>query len=527
MHTLYLKVDHETAHVSPLEATLNSIELALPDIRYSDLMPKQQIWKQDSQSRCIQLEGDFYNLTIVPLASQIDLYVLQPASTIEPSEVSTLEAFTLGGKVFDQCRTIDELCFQAVKFAKDLMHIDRAGVLLLSENKTHITGSWGTNVKGEIVNESDLSLPLDENLWMQEALSKHGVLVVKEDIPLLNYGKKVGTGWNAIVSIYYGQEPLGWFCCDNLISQSPMSLPLRSQITHFGSMIGQWLIRLKNEESLRKMNEFLEDEVKEKTAELQNTITALTQTQSELVNTERTKALASFTAGIAHEINNPIGFIRSNLSFIGKVSSKVLKDVNSGDNSAREKSLKMLNEIDSVIDESVEGLDRVSNIISMLQPLNKLADETAQLFDLQQAIEFAVMGIENPAIAIVIQNQEPGVKVSLPLQIFTLAIENVLENALNAVEEAKDPIILINIARKKNNLEVDISDNGKGIKPEDLNNIFTPFFTTKAPGEGLGLGLSLSDNLIQLANGRMTVSSELGHGTTMKISFNAGVIDHG
>ena len=526
MQTLYLQVDHDNEKVTALQTQPDNRHES-PEYHYADLLAQKKRWETQGHIGHFQLGAEFYNFECVPLSERVDLFVLSRGTTTNADDVATLEAFTLAGKVFDHCKSANDLCFQAVKFSQDLLKIDRTGVLLLSENKEQIIGTWGTNVKGEIVNESDLSLPLAENPWMEEALAKHGALVVKEDIALLDYGKAVGKGWNAIISIYYGHEPLGWFCCDNLITQQPMTLNLRSQITHFATMVGQWLIRKKNEESLRLMNEYLEVEVKDKTAELQNTIKALTRTQSDLVNTERTKALASFTAGIAHEINNPLGFIRSNLSFIGKVSSKVLTDIDSEDQTARERSLKMLKEIDVVIDESVEGLDRVSNIISMLQPLNKLADEAAQDFNLQEAIEFAVMGLDNPNAKIDIRSGTPGIKVKLPLQIFTLAFENVMENALNAIKNTESARIIVEIQHANGELEVAIQDNGAGIKPEDLNSIFTPFFTTKAPGEGLGLGLSLSDNLIQLANGRMAATSELGAGTTMKISFNEGVIVHG
>ena len=524
MKNLYLKVDHHNRQVTQLLNADSDPEEVICMTDYNHILEKKRIW--DDQ-RNFQIENQNFTLELLPIDKQADLYVLSLAESALSDEAKTLEAFTLAGKVFDHCESENELCFHTVKFAKDILSIDRAGLLLYSPDQERIVGTWGTDVDGNIVNESDLSLPLNDNPWMKEALLKKGVLIIKENVDLLDYGKSVGKGWNAIVSIYYGNEPLGWFCCDNLVHHRPIDPWLRLQIGHFATLVGQWLIRRKNEDKLRLLNQSLERQIKEKTAELQNTIQALTHTQADLINTERSKALASFTAGIAHEINNPIGFIRSNLSFIGKVSSRILAALSQEDSVQKRQSLDMLNEIDAVIDESVEGLDRVSNIISMLQPLNKLADEVPQAFNLQNAIEFAVMGIDNEHVQIRFNNPMKDLEVMLPLQIFTLAIENVLENSLSAVKSTESAAIEVNIECTDTALIVSVQDNGHGIKPEDIDQIFTPFFTTKAPGDGLGLGLSLSNNLIQLAGGRMKATSVFGQGTLMTISFDNGVIVHG
>jgi signal transduction histidine kinase len=320
---------------------------------------------------------------------------------------------------------------------------------------------------------------------------------------------------------------LGWLCCDNLISGGTLTYSLKSKITHFGTMLGQWLIRSKNERELKRLNQNLEEEVLQKTEDLQNSLDALVQTQSQLIHTERTKALSTFTAGVAHEINNPIGFIRSNLSYIGKVSSKVLDQMNKLDIPVLEKAESMLGDIDQVLDESVEGLDRVKNIISMLQPLNKLADEKPQHFDILQAVEFAVMGLDIPEDTIQVRSELPDAQqVRLPLQIFTLAIEHILENSRDAIKRVSKPSIDVCLTTSKTHLIISCTDNGYGISSANIGSIFLPFFTTKAPGEGLGLGLSLSQNLIQLANGNITAKSVEGKYTTLTIEFEKGVLDN-
>jgi signal transduction histidine kinase len=519
MNNRFLKIDNELSHCSWLGEEASTPE----EISYSLVLDQLAQWRD---KKVFQLNDIRYQVQELVISDSVLLLALERYETAILSEISSvsLDMFNLINAVFDSCTTQNEICFHGVKFIKDSLGIDRAGVLLLSENEKDVLGTWGTNEKGEMVSENDLVIPLEHNHWMGDSLARKGVLIVKKDVELTNYSDVVGKGWNAIVSIYHGSSPLGWLCCDNLVTGRPLTQSLESQITHFGTMLGQWLIRTKNESELVRLNENLEKEVEQKTEVLLSTIEVLRNTQDELVRKERTGALSTFTAGVAHEINNPIGFIRSNLSFIGKVSSKVLSVLEPMDNSGLTKPKGMLSEVDQVIDESVEGLDRIKNIISMLQPLNKLADEAPQTFDIVQAVEFAIMGLPDDSINVSVQASLATNVVNLPMQIFTLAFENVLENALQAVSEKSKPEIVVRVLVDKGYLIVSTQDNGKGISVDNIGSVFLPFFTTESPGEGLGLGLSLSQNLINIANGDMTVESEEGKGTTMNITFNEGVI---
>ena len=517
MSRLYLKNDHELFHCQWLDIQKGETQKPLS---YHLALEQLNNWRTKGS---FQVGNTFYLADELTLSKTLTIVVLY-LDNEEPETTSNLEVFNLANAVFDACNTQTEICLHGVKFVKDVLGIDRAGVLLLSKDQHHVIGTWGTNENGDIVEESDLYMPLEHNHWMKDSLNKRGMLIVKEDVELTSYSDVVGRGWNAIVSIYHGNQPLGWLCCDNLINAQPLTYQLKSQITHFGTMLGQWLIRSRNEIELRRLNENLEKEVQQKTKDLQKTIDQLMHTQYQLVQTERTKALSTFTAGVAHEINNPIGFIRSNLSFIGKVSTKVLEQMSELDLSLLDKSKSMLGDIDQVIDESVEGLDRVKNIISMLQPLNKLADEKPQQFDILQAVEFAVMGLETQPDSIQVNSSLTETFVLLPLQIFTLAIEHVLENSIDATKQVKDPSIVITLSTNDTHLLVSCADNGHGISSANIESIFLPFFTTKAPGSGLGLGLSLSQSLIQLANGNMKVTSIETKETVMTIEFEKGVL---
>lgn len=523
MRNLYLKLDHETFHAAWLNP--EQVPELFSELNYEDIKEKMDLWRQSGQ---FILDNQILTVDVVAIADQAELLVLSEAlEDAETDQAFYIEAVKLVNTVFNTCRTPDDICLQGVMFMKDIVGVDRAGILLLSEDRLYVQGTWGTNDQGEIVQEQDLQMPLENNHWMGDALAQKGQLIIKDNVELTNYATVVGKGWNAIMAIYHEQEPIGWLCCDNLVSGRLITNSLKAKIIYVAYMLGQWLTRLRYEDALKNLNDTLEFEVKQKTKDLEQTIEILKTTQSELVHTERTKALSTFTAGVAHEINNPIGFIRSNLSFIGKVSSKVLETLAPLDAEELEKPKVLLGGIDQVIDESVEGLDRVTNIISMLQPLNKLADEEAQLFDIGQAIEFAVMGLPDSSPKVGVQNTLSSQMVNLPMQIFTLALENLIENAIKATREEAQPKISIAVSENDSELCVSCSDNGGGITEDHLEQIFLPFFTTRSPGDGMGLGLSLSQNLIQLAGGGIRVSSKETEGSTFTIHFPKDVIQHG
>lgn len=509
---MQMKIDHESHQCSWLTSTDRQYSQSV--LTYEDI--RAQVYDDSYQS--ITIAGVPYEYETHPITPSIDLITLvEPRQTGAPAQEVNLDIFNLANTLLAACPTEHDVCLQGVKFMKDMIGVDRAGVLLMSEDREHVVGTWGTDEQGNITDESDMRIPLQDNHWMLDAIQRPEQLIVKNNVALTSYSKVVGTGWNAIISIYQDKQPLGWLCCDNLLSAKPLTEGLRAQIRLIGSILGQWMIRIRNESELRRLNETLEAEVIRKTQDLNATIVTLKEMQKELVHTERTKALSIFTAGVAHEVNNPIGFIRSNLSFIGKVSSKVLETLRPLNQDALEKPIFLLGGIDQVIDESVDGLDRVTNIIRMLQPLNKLADEQAQPFNLMHAISQAIEDLPEHSFEIDVQENLEKTEVVLPMQIVVLVLKNVLENALKAVRNQEEPKVVLEVREDDREITIRVQDNGHGIEEEKLQDIFLPFFTTRSPGDGFGLGLALSQNLLQLAGGDISVSSTVGLGSTFSI----------
>lgn len=419
----------------------------------------------------------------------------------------------------DRCRSLDEIYYYSVRGVLRYLDLDRAAVLLLNADENTIAGTWGTDRHGAIRDEHTLTISLSDTPWYKPFLESSASVFIQENVRLFDIDEEVGTGWNAITPLRYGEQIVGWLVADNLIHSRQFSPNDQTLMLLYSQTISQWIARFKAEQNLKELNESLEQKVEQKTAELQEIIHSLATTRQNLVSTEKARTLATFTAGIAHEINNPIGFIRSNLSFIGKVSGRVVESVSQLDSDLVGDSIDHLKEVEEVIEESVQGLDRVTHIISLLQPLNNLSDEQHQTFDVIQSIDFIILSLEKNADCISIEQPEHPITVELPMQVFTLALENVLTNALEAVQASDKPKITIRVIEQNNHIAVEVVDNGIGISAGNIKSIFDPFFTTKAVGEGVGLGLALSENLIKMINGYITVSSTEGKGTCMTLVF--------
>lgn len=472
------------------------------------------------------INGCRYSVARIDENPPASLYFLMPESDQQRewgrNRHSILRVLQKTNQTFESCRNLEDFAYQTVVCARRYLNLDRVSFWLFDPQEQEIRGGWGTDQDGNLREEKDIIFKADQVSWYADAVAEKSGLTVYEDADLFDYFDVVGKGTQVICTIRYSDQLVGWLVCDNLLHGCYYSESDRILISLYGQIIGQWFARFEAENRWKELKETLEHMVEDKTAELKDIIRRLAKMQQNLIDTEKAKTLSNFTAGIAHEINNPIGFIRSNLSFIGKVSSQVLQSLDNGQ--SMDKSVELLKEVDEVIDESVQGLDRVSHIISLLQPLNNLSEEEPQVFDIDQSIEFIILSMEQESDCIHVHSSFKPISVELPLQVFTLALENVLTNALESVSERENPSVDVSASVDDEHLVVLVRDNGKGISAANIRSIFDPFFTTKAVGEGVGLGLSLSENLLKMVNGRLEVESQEGKGTSMKIVFPKEVI---
>ena len=251
---------------------------------------------------------------------------------------------------------------------------------------------------------------------------------------------------------------------------------------------------------------------------------ALEAARGQLFQQEKMASIGQLAAGVAHEINNPMGFITSNLSTLEKYMSKIneyLGIVESGKDSASARSrLKIdyvLKDSGQLISESLDGAMRVKNIVNDLKNLARIDQAEPVLADLNSCLQSA-LNIACNEIKFVadIEKHFGDIPVILchPQQLSQVFI-NLLANAGQAIEGHGS--ITIGTWCEDDWVFVSVADTGTGIPEEILKNIFDPFFTTKDVGKGTGLGLSISYDIIRKHGGEIKVVSTVGQGTTFTI----------
>ncbi|MFW9879062.1 MAG: sensor histidine kinase, partial [Candidatus Thorarchaeota archaeon] len=224
---------------------------------------------------------------------------------------------------------------------------------------------------------------------------------------------------------------------------------------------------------------------------------------------EKMSALGQLVAGVAHEINNPLAYLKSNSEFLGEF----LIDVN---DKFRGDDLKIYNEMKQLIDSNIEGTNRIATITKTLKRFAKPDQEEKTESNINQGLKDTLIIVHNHLKHRVEVHEDlgeiPNVKCNIGQinQVFM----NLIMNSSQAMESGD---IWIKTWNEDNRVNVEIKDNGSGIPEDALNKIFDPFYTTKP--EGTGLGLSLVYKIIQNHNGFLNVNSKIGEGTTMRISL--------
>lgn len=266
----------------------------------------------------------------------------------------------------------------------------------------------------------------------------------------------------------------------------------------------------------------------------------LNQIQAQLIQSEKLASLGQLSAGVAHELNNPIGFVHSNLGtldeYVRDLKSLLVKyselEQLMASNGHCAESLKQIRELkrdidlghiledfDKLINESKEGTHRVKNIVQNLKNFSYMDKGELQLADLNQGIESTLNIIHNELKyrAEVIKEYGSIPKIQCFPQQLNQVFMNLLVNAAQAIETRGT--IRIKTYQQNKEVVVEISDDGVGIPKENLKHIFEPFFTTKEVGKGTGLGLSVVYGIIQNHKGKIEVESEINKGSTFRVTL--------
>jgi len=328
-----------------------------------------------------------------------------------------------------------------------------------------------------------------------------------------------------------------------LVLKKPFDNIEVQQMTH--ALTRKWVL---NYQASAKVTQ-LEQIAAERTQEFERTNHELKQTQCQVIQNEKLAAIGQLAAGVAHEINTPVGFVASNFQTLRRYMNKFMalfamyenlaQTVNEGDRESRFECIHEINklreklkikyimdDLEELFSESQEGLARVTDIVQNLRDFSRVDQsyECAE-YDFNEGIK----------TTLVVARNELKYDVDIKLELSDLPVVschsgqlnqvllNMLVNAAQAIksqERGENGIVKIRTYATETYVVCEIADDGPGIPPDVLPKVFDPFFTTKAPGKGTGLGLSVSYDIVVNKNkGELFVDSRLGEGTTFSIKL--------
>jgi two-component system sensor histidine kinase HupT/HoxJ len=265
--------------------------------------------------------------------------------------------------------------------------------------------------------------------------------------------------------------------------------------------------------------------------ELRRAYEALKRAQAQLVQQEKMASLGRLIAGVAHELNNPISFIVGNVHALIKYRDRLdayLAAIHAGADAASRESLRKSLRIDTLMADlpdliagTQEGAQRVADIVKSLKRLSFSQSGEPEPVILAELVENAVQWVVKG------RKQPPAFTLDLPPDLAALGhvgqlhqvLVNLVENALDAVTGCTAPAISIRAVAAAPWVAVEITDNGPGIRVEDLSKVFDPFFTTKPVGQGTGLGLWISYGIVRDHGGTLEAINRPEGGATFRLSL--------
>ncbi|HAJ25990.1 MAG TPA: histidine kinase [Syntrophus sp. (in: bacteria)] len=284
----------------------------------------------------------------------------------------------------------------------------------------------------------------------------------------------------------------------------------------------------------RRLRRLSGEALRKKHEELEEAHAELKQAQARVIRQEKMASIGQLAAGITHEINNPMSFITGNLgilkTYLEGITKTIVAQEEIADKHAPPEALEtlqalrekmkidyILKDVGNLIDQSLEGADRVRKIVSDLKTFSRMEEDVYMIEDINAALDSTINIVWNEIKYKAELVKEFG---ELPLTRCNIShlnqvFMNLLVNAAQAIE--KWGKITVRTRTQGDDIYVSVADTGSGIPEENLKKIFEPFFTTKAAGKGTGLGLSISYDIVKMHGGDITVESEVGKGSTFII----------
>jgi signal transduction histidine kinase len=305
-----------------------------------------------------------------------------------------------------------------------------------------------------------------------------------------------------------------------------------------------------NSEELMAVNEHLKDtsakledafnKEQDTNQKLETILSDLKETQSQLVQAEKMSSLGQLTAGVAHEINNPINFVYAGANTLKDLIedlSSLIREYNSlnSDLPAEEINRKLAeidkkkkemyfdeieDDIKGLVDDILHGAERTQAIVKSLRTFTRLDENELKQTNLHENLDSTLI-ILNTKLQDRVEIVKDYSEFLPDIECFAGPINqvfmNVISNAVQAIKDKGEIVVCTIHLEASAQVQIEISDNGKGMSEETKQKLFDPFYTTKDVGEGTGLGLSIVHGIIEKHKGEITVESELGKGSIFRI----------
>jgi signal transduction histidine kinase len=296
---------------------------------------------------------------------------------------------------------------------------------------------------------------------------------------------------------------------------------------------------------LREANEFLEHRVEERTKELKAALRQLKEQEALLIQSEKMSSLGQMVAGVAHEVNTPLAYVKASLDTVHgrmpkvaaalgeaerliamlqsdqtddaalsrqfSVASRALGDAHSGG---------AFPDLDRLVQDGLYGIGQIAELVNNLRNFARLDRSKISDFDLNEGLA-AALSIAGHQLKRRTVNKNLGAipKIACAPSQINQVFLNLLTNAAQATSEEGGVITVRSFQPDREHVAVEVADNGHGIPAEVLPKIFDPFFTTKEVGKGTGLGLSICYKIVESHGGRITVDSKVGAGTRFTVTL--------
>jgi signal transduction histidine kinase len=405
--------------------------------------------------------------------------------------------------------SLQEIVERILLAVTDTMGVERAMVLLLQEGDQRFAvaaerGDWDED-SHELVLTPDH--PLCRFLWMRREELARSDFDDEQDPEVREACRDVfdTLAVELLVPVLYGVDLLGLIAVGRKLTGERLGPDDRQLLRTLANQSSIAIENAKAFDEIAQLNETLEARVERRTEELQRT-------QAQLVQSEKMRSLGQLVAGVAHELNNPIGFVHANLQLLQGYVARLDSEDPKVREHAREAIAKLLSR-------SREGTTRVRQIVQDLRAFSRMDHAELQEVDLNEEID--------RTLALAEQRFKDQITVERdyerlpPVRCYAGQLNQVFMNlVINACDAmGSRGTLRVRTRATGEGVRLEFNDDGPGLGPELRDRIFEPFFTTKPVGQGTGLGLSLSHGIIERHGGRMWVESERGQGASFVIEL--------